>query len=133
MADPAHLDAGPVVLQRILQAPLHRAVVAVLLHVDEVDDHKAGKIAQPQLPGDFVAGFEVGLERRVFDIVFARRLARVDVDRNQRFRLVHHHVAAGRQRNGRRVERVELRFRLVLGKQRARVLVELHVLGMRSA
>ena len=81
MADPAHLNAGAVILERIFQAPLDRAVVAVLLHVDEVDDHKAGKIAQPQLPGDFVAGFKVGLERRVFDIVFARRLAGVDVDR----------------------------------------------------
>ncbi len=55
MADAAHLDAGAVVLQRLLQAPFDRAVVALLLHVDEVDDDQAGKIAQAQLPGDFVA------------------------------------------------------------------------------
>ena len=52
MADPANLNAGPVILEGILQAPLHRTVVAVLFHVDEVDHDKSGKIAQPQLPGD---------------------------------------------------------------------------------
>ena len=75
MADAPHLDAGPVVLQRFLQAALDRAVVALLLHVDEVDDHEAGEIAQAQLPGDFVGCFEIGLECRILDIVLARRLA----------------------------------------------------------
>ena len=114
MADASHLDAGPVILERILQAPLHRAVVAVLLHVDEVDDDQAGEIAQAQLPGDFIAGFEIGLECRILDIVFARRLARVDVDRDQGFRLVHHDIAAGRQRHRWRIQGIQLRFRLML-------------------
>ena len=61
MADAADLDSGPVVLQRLLQAPLDRAVVALLLHVDEVDDDETGEIAQAQLPGDFVGGLEIGL------------------------------------------------------------------------
>ena len=95
MADAADLDAGAVVLQRLLEAALDGAVVALLLHVDEVDDDQAGEVAQPQLAGDLVGGLEVGLERRVLDIVLAGGLARVDVDRDQRLGLVDHHVAAG--------------------------------------
>ena len=46
MRDAADLDAGAVVFERVLQAPLDGAVVAALVHVDEVDDDQAGKIAQ---------------------------------------------------------------------------------------
>ncbi len=52
MRDAADLDAGAVVLQRILQPPFDRAVVALLVHVDEVDDDQAGEVAQPQLARD---------------------------------------------------------------------------------
>ena len=41
-------------LQRVLQRALDGAVVALLVHVDEVDDDQAGEVAQPQLPRDFV-------------------------------------------------------------------------------
>ena len=83
-----------------------------------------------QLAGDFVGGLEVGAECRVLDVVLARRLAGVDVDRDESFRLVDHHVAAGRQRDGRRIEAVELALGLVAREQRTRVLVGLHVLGV---
>src|SRR5690606_14162080 len=54
MRDAADLDARPVVLQRLLEATLDGAVVALLLHVDEVDDDEAGKVAQAKLAGDFL-------------------------------------------------------------------------------
>ena len=54
MADAADLDARAVVAQRILQAALDLAVVAPLLHVDEVDDDQAGEVAQLELAGDFL-------------------------------------------------------------------------------
>ena len=114
MADPPHLYAGAVIFEGFLQPPFHRAVVAVLFHVNEVDHNQARKVAQAQLPGNFIAGFKVGLERRVFDIVLARGLAGVDVDGNQRFRLVHDDVTAGRQRNRGRIKRIQLRFSLML-------------------
>ena len=76
MRDAADLDAGAVVLQRVLQLALDRAVVALLLHVDEVDDDEAGEIAQAKLARDFLGRFEVGLERGVLDVVLARRAAR---------------------------------------------------------
>ena len=100
VADVANLDARAVVLQRILQAALDVPVVALLLHVDEVDHDQAGQVTQTQLAGDLVGGLEVGLVGRVLDVVFARRLAGVDVDSDQRFGLVDHHVAARRQRDG---------------------------------
>ena len=71
MRDAADLDAGAVVLQRILELALDRAVVALLLHVDEVDDDQAGEVAQPELAGDLLGRLEVGLERRVLDVVLA--------------------------------------------------------------
>ena len=88
MRDAADLDAGAVEAQRILEPPLDRAVVALLLHVDEVDDDEAGEVAQPQLARDFLGRLEVGLERGLLDREFARRPARVHVDRDQRFGLV---------------------------------------------
>ena len=116
--DAADLDAGAVVLQALLQLLLDGAVVALLLHVDEVDDDEAGEVAQAQLPGDLLGGFEVGLERRVLDVVLAGRAARVDVDRDQRLGRVDDEVAAGLQRHVVREHRVELRLDAVLGEER---------------
>jgi hypothetical protein len=98
MRDPADLDAGAVVLQAILQL-FNRAVVAVFLHVDEVDDDQSGKVTQAQLAGHFFGCFQVGLQRRVLDRVFAGRLARVDVDGDQRLGLVDDDVAARFERH----------------------------------
>ena len=38
MRDPADLDARAIVLETLLEAPLHRAIVAFFIHVDEVND-----------------------------------------------------------------------------------------------
>jgi hypothetical protein len=72
MRDAADLDAGAIVLQAILQLLLDSAVVALLFHVDEVDDDEAGKVAQAKLAGDFLGGFEIGLERGVLDRLCSR-------------------------------------------------------------
>src|SRR5262249_59800174 len=64
MRDVSDLNTRAIVPQAFLQPALDRAVVALLVHVDEVDDDQAGEIAQAQLPGDLLGGFEVGLERR---------------------------------------------------------------------
>src|SRR5262249_40937752 len=82
VGDMANLDARTIVAQRFLEAALDRAVIALLVHIDEVDDDQAGKVTQPQLPRDLVGGLEVGLERGVLDMVLARGAARVDVDRH---------------------------------------------------
>ena len=38
--------------RRFLQAPLDQPAVAALIHVDEVDDDQAGKVAQAKLTCD---------------------------------------------------------------------------------
>ncbi len=84
-------------LERIFHAPLDHAVVAAFIHVDEVDDDETGEIAQAELAGDFVGRFAIGLQRGVFDVVFARRPAGVHVDGDQRFGLVDDDIAARAQ------------------------------------
>ncbi len=130
MRDAADLDAGAVVLEAILEAPLDRAVVALLVHVDEVDDDQPGEVAQPQLAGDFLGRLEVGLERGVLDVVLAGGAPGIDVDRHQRLGLVEHDVAARAQLHDRREHGVELALDAVPGEDRLAVLVGLHVLGM---
>ena len=42
--------------QAFLQAPFDRAVVALLIHVDEIDDDQPGEVAQSKLPRHFLGG-----------------------------------------------------------------------------
>src|SRR6185437_3395989 len=131
LADLADLDAGAVVLHRVADSPFDVAVVAALLHVDEVDDDEAGEIAQAQLPPDLLGGFEIGLARGLLDGMFARRPARVHVDGDERLGLVDDDIAAGFQRHRRLEHGVELRLDVEALEQRHRLGVGLHVLGMR--
>ena len=94
MRDAANLNARAIVFKALLQSPLHRAVVALLIHVDEVDDDQPGKISQAQLSRDFVGCLQICLQRSVLDMVLARGPAGIDVDRNQRLGLVEHDVTA---------------------------------------
>ena len=128
--DAAHLDARAVLLQAVLQLPFHRAVVARLIHVDEIDDDETGHVAQAQLPGNFFGGFHVGGKRRRLDIVFLGGLAGVDVDRHQRFRRVDDNIAAGFERHRRLQQRVQLALHAIALQQRLALFVALHVLRM---
>ena len=130
MRDAADLDARAVGAQAVLQLALDRAVVALLLHVDEVDDDEAGEVAQPKLARNLLRRFEVGLERRVLDRVLARGAPGVDVDRDQRLGLVDDDVAAGLQRHLRGEHRVELRLDAGAREDRDALLVELDVARM---
>src|SRR5262249_39529762 len=130
MGDAPYLDARAVVLETLLQPPLDRAVVALLVHVDEVDDDQPGEIAQAELPRYFVRRLHVGLEGGILDVVLARGPARVHVDRHQGLGLVEHDVAAGFQLHHRREHGVELAFDAVAGKHRLGVAIGLHILGV---
>src|SRR5262245_43106768 len=72
MRDAADLDPRAVVLEAFLEPALHRTVVAVFIHVDEVDHDETRKITQAELARDLFRGFEIGLERGVLDVVLAR-------------------------------------------------------------
>src|SRR5215203_4086776 len=103
-----YLDARPVVLQRLLHRLLDLPDMAVLFHVDEVDDDEARHVAQPELTRDFLRRFEVRIGRSLLDIVLARRAAGVDVDRDQRLGRVDDEIAAGLELDDRLVHRAEL-------------------------
>src|SRR5260221_12446463 len=93
-ADATELDACAVVFHAFLETALDRALVAVLLHVDEIDDDEAGEVAQTELAGDLLRRLEVGAQRRLLDVALLGRASRIDVDRDQRFRRVDDDVAA---------------------------------------
>src|SRR5690606_24064025 len=59
----ADLDARTIVLERFLHRLLDFADVRSVFHVDEVDDHQPGHVAQTKLAGDLARGFEIGVER----------------------------------------------------------------------
>ena len=118
LGDTTQLHACAVELQRTLQAVFHLALVPVGGHVDEVDHHQAAQVAQAQLAGHFVGGFQVGVERGFLDVTAAGGAGRVHVDRGQRFGLVDHQRAAGRQADGALVGVLDLRLDLEAVEQR---------------
>ena len=69
------------------------------------------------MPGDLVGCFQVGLQRRLFDVTLPGGAARVDVDGDQRLSLVEHDITAGAQLNRRGVDAVELAFHLKVVEQ----------------
>ena len=86
--DLAHLDARPVVMQRVAQAILDFALVLGRFHVDEVDDDQAAEVAQAQLAGNLVGCLAVGPKSRFLDVGTLGGPARVDVHRDQRLGVV---------------------------------------------
>ena len=95
--DLSGLNPGAIVVKRLAQPVFHIALILHRFHIDEVDDDQTAQIAQPQLACDFVGGLEVRAQCCFLDVVTLGRARRVDVDRNQRFGVVDHHGAAGRQ------------------------------------
>jgi len=68
---------GAVLSQAIAEFALDRAVVALLVHIDEVDDDQARESRKRsclRLP----RRFEIGLERGILDVMFAGRTAGID-------------------------------------------------------
>ena len=106
----------------------HLRVVAVDLHVDEVDDDQTRQILQAQLTGNLIGRFQVGSQRRFLDIAFPGRFAGVHVDGNQGFRRVDDDIAARFQLNLGIVNAVDLVFDPMGVEQRDRVVpIGLHL------
>ena len=59
--DTTGLNPGAVHGQGLTNTVLNLALVAVVTHVDKVDHDQAADVAQAQLAGDFVSGFQVGV------------------------------------------------------------------------
>ena len=69
-ADTANLNACAVVFQRIFHAFFDGAIVAVFVHINEIDDQKSGQITQACLAGNFCRGFQIGGQRGFLNRIF---------------------------------------------------------------
>ena len=114
----ADLDARAVHLHGVAQAVLDGALVARLVHVDEVDDDQAADVADAQLAGDLVGGLEVGVGGGGLDVAAARGARGVDVDGDQRLGVVDDDGAARGQLHLVRVGRLDLALDLVAREER---------------
>ncbi|MBV6425185.1 MAG: hypothetical protein NAOJABEB_02999 [Steroidobacteraceae bacterium] len=123
----ADLDARAVHAHRVAQPLLDLALVLLRLHVDEVDDDEPAEVADAQLAGDLVGRLEVGVECGGLDVAAARRACGVDVDRDERLRVVDDEAAAGRELHLVRIGRLDLALDLVAREERNVVGVELEL------
>src|SRR5207237_7647436 len=76
--DLADLHAGAVELERVAQAVLHLALVALRLHVDEVDDDQTAQVAKAKLARHLFGGLPIGSVRSLLDGAAARGPARLE-------------------------------------------------------
>ena len=98
-ADFGRLYASAVIADGIFETLLHGTLVLRFSHVDEVDHDQTAQVAQTHLAGHFVGSFTIGLEGRFFNIRAAGCTGRVHVNGDERFSVVNHNSAAGRQRH----------------------------------
>ena len=68
-------------------------LVAAGIHVDEIDDHHAADVAQPQLPGDLHRRLAVGPQHRLAGVGRAGEGARVHINHGERLGGLDDHVA----------------------------------------
>jgi len=117
-------------MQRIAHAVFDIALVLGAFHVDKVDDDQTADVAQTQLAGDFISGFQVGAQRGFFDVAALGGARRVHVNRPQRFGAVDHNRAARRQSHFTGVSGFDLMFDLEPREQRHVIFVELDAVGV---
>ena len=129
--DAAHLDAGAIGFQLVLEALFNGSVVLALVHIDKVDDDQTREVAQTHLTRNFIRCFKVGFQRCLFDRPFFGRAARVHVDRNQSLSDTDHDITARRKLNGRVEHTSEVTLNLIARKERQLVVIGFNVLRMR--
>ena len=56
----ANLNTRPVVAHRVFHAAFDRVLIAVVFHVDEINDNQTRHIAQAQLAGQLISRLKVG-------------------------------------------------------------------------
>ncbi len=92
--DGEDLGFGFVAAEPILHDFVDGLLIAAVFHVDEVDDDETAHVAEAELAGDFLGGFEVGLEDGFFEVIGALITAGVDVDGEEGLGFVDDDVAA---------------------------------------
>ena len=87
-------NARAVKTQRFGQLLQYGFAVLIQHHVDKINDDDAAQIAQPQLAGDGVAGFQIGFKNGFVKIARAHKAARVHVDCGHRLGGFNNQIAA---------------------------------------
>ena len=87
-------------------------------HINAIHNNQSAEIAQTQLSADLFDRFGICLIRVRLGIARASTATAIHVDRNQRFGLIEHECAAGRQRNGSRMDLVNLSLDAICLKNR---------------
>src|SRR5690606_17199155 len=128
--DPVYLNACAVGCQAFTDTPFHGTLVLVLGQVYEVDDDQATDITQTQLAGNFLGGFEVGLQGSFLDVSTLGRAGRVDVDGHQGLGVVDDDGAAGGQFDLTVEGGLDLALDLEAVEQRDAVFVQLDLAGV---
>src|SRR5690606_1488190 len=128
--DPAYLNPGAVGFQAFADTLFHCPLVLGRGHVDEVDDDQATDITQTQLAGNFLGGFEVGLQGSFLDVSALGRAGRVDVDGYQGLGVVDDDGAAGGQFDLTVEGGLDLALDLEAVEQRDAVFVQLDLAGV---
>ena len=124
-ADFAHLYPGPVMTQGVPQPVFHLPLIAGAFHVDEVDDHQTAQVPQPQLAGQFLGGFQVGLQGRFLNVLTPGSAAGIDVTGHQGFRVIDDDGAAGGQIDLAGIGGFDLMLNLEAGEEGNIILVTL--------
>src|SRR5437667_8968541 len=95
LRDLEHVGARLIGQERTLEGAVDLVAVLGGLHVDEVDDDDAAEVPQPDLSDDLADRLHVDLEHGLLEVTLADVLAGVDVDGDERLRVVDDDVAAG--------------------------------------
>src|SRR5581483_8556346 len=119
------LGGRAVLAQRFFQGLHDLLAVAALIHVNEVNDDDAAEVAQPDLAHDLLDGVHVGFDDGVFQALrLADVLAGVDVNGDQRLRLIDDDIAARLEPDLRLQRLVDLLLDAELFEQRRFLAVE---------
>ena len=117
-------------MQRVAKAGFHLALIALVFHVDEVDDDQATKVAQAQLAGRFIRRLEVGAESCFLDVMTLGGARGVDVNRNQGLGVVDYDGAARGQGYLAGVGAFDLVLDLKAGEERHVIAVAFHAIDV---
>ena len=122
----ADLNTRTVLTNGFAQTVFHRALMAYRRHIDKVDNDQTAEVTQTQLTCNFVGRFQVSVKGGLFDITATGCTRGVDIDGGQRFGAIDNDRAAGRQTDFTLEGGFNLRFDLVVAKQRDFTGVELN-------
>ena len=70
-ADAAHLNARAVSFQSFFHLAFNGTIIAIFIHIDEVDHQQTGKVAQARLPRNLNGSFQIGCQRGLLNRLLA--------------------------------------------------------------